>query len=325
VRRHIGGLAERGAQHGWTRRRPDGVGGKRIGGVEVWTILGGGDAQPVHGAKGSDVISPDRGGSAVGGPVLLDLDQGVARIVLNRPDQANAIDSTLGHAFAAVVDRVAADPTLRAVLLTGKGRMFCGGGDITEMKANAGALAQLMNRWVTSLHAAVLKIAALPIPVVCALNGPFAGGGVGLALCGDIVIAAESAKLRGGYTAIGLTPDMGTSFFLTRRAGPARAKELLLLNRSLSARECLEWGLVNAVYSDELLATEATALARRLANGATASFGRIKRLVDGAGGRSLDDHLDAERDCMMLSARTQDAQEGIAAFIEKRAARFLGK
>jgi 2-(1,2-epoxy-1,2-dihydrophenyl)acetyl-CoA isomerase len=160
---------------------------------------------------------------------------------------------------------------------------------------------------------------------VCALNGPFAGGGIGLALCGDVVLAAESAKLRGGYSGVGLSPDIGTSWFLSRRAGPAHAKEILLLERTLTARECLEWGIVNAVHPDDRLAAEAEALARRLADGATGSFGRVKQLVDGASGRSLAEQLAVERDEMILSGRTDDAREGVAAFLEKRPARFTGK
>lgn len=258
-------------------------------------------------------------------PVLYQSSGAIARIVLNRPDHANAIDVGLARAFTAAVDALAAETTVRAVLLTGTGRMFCGGGDIAAMSASGGRLDQLVGELIGALNPAVLKLATLPIPVVCALNGPFAGGGIGLALCGDVIVAAESAKLRGGYSGIGLTPDVGASWFLARRAGPARARELLLLNRTLTARECLEWGIVNAVHPDERLASEADALVRRLAEGATASFARIKRLVDAAGERPLEAHLAAERSEMVLSARTEDAREGVAAFLEKRPARFVGR
>lgn len=258
-------------------------------------------------------------------PVLIQSHGPVARIVLNRPDDANAIDLPLARAFVAAVDAVAADPTVRAVLLTGTGRMFCAGGDLRSMSASGASLSPFLGELIGVLNPAVLKLATLPVPVVCALNGPFAGGGIGLALCGDVVLAAESAKLRGGYSGVGLSPDIGTSWFLSRRAGPARAKEILLLERTLTARECLEWGIVNAVHPDDRLAAEADALARRLAAGASGSFGRVKQLVDGASGRSLAEQLAVERDEMILSGRTADAREGVAAFLEKRPARFTGK
>jgi 2-(1,2-epoxy-1,2-dihydrophenyl)acetyl-CoA isomerase len=258
-------------------------------------------------------------------PVLYQSSGAVARIVLNRPDDANAIDALLARAFVAAVDAALGDASVRAILLTGAGRMFCGGGDIAAMSAAGGRLDVFLAGLIGSLNPAILRLATSPVPVVCAVNGPFAGGGIGLALCGDLVLAAESAKLRGGYTGIGLSPDVGASWFLTRRAGPARAKELLLTNRTLTARECLEWGIVNAVHPDDRLAEEADALARRLAEGATGALGRVKRLVDGAGGRSLEEHLAVERDGMIVSGRTEDAGEGVAAFLGKRPARFTGR
>jgi 2-(1,2-epoxy-1,2-dihydrophenyl)acetyl-CoA isomerase len=165
----------------------------------------------------------------------------------------------------------------------------------------------------------------LPVPVVSVVQGPVAGGGIGLALAADVVLAGEAIRLRGGYTGIGLTPDLGASWLLARRAGPARAKAIFLHNRTLAARECLEWGIVDAVHPDALLAAEAEALARRLADGATAALGRAKRLVDGAASRTLDEHLALEREAMVRSAGTADAREGVAAFLEKRPPRFTGR
>lgn len=257
--------------------------------------------------------------------VLCEVREGVARIVLNRPEAGNAFDEAQAAALMAAVERAASDAGVRAVLVTGAGKMFCAGGDIALMSASAARLPELLEGMVGLLGAAVLKLATLPVPVVTALNGPVGGGGVGLALCADLVLAGESMKLRTGYSAIGLTPDMGASFFLAHRAGAGRAKELLLLNRALSARECLEWGIVNAVHPDERLGSEADALARRLASAATASLGRIKRLVDAAAGRALEAHLAAELESMIASARTADAREGLGAFVEKRAPRFSGR
>jgi 2-(1,2-epoxy-1,2-dihydrophenyl)acetyl-CoA isomerase len=172
------------------------------------------------------------------------------------------------------------------------------------------------------LHTALYKLATLPVPVVSAVNGPVGGGGIGLALCADIVLAAESMKLRGGYSAIGLTPDAGSSWFLTRRVGAMRAKQLFFTNGALSARQCLEMGIVSEVVPDAGLPARADALAEALAHGATGALGRIKQLVDGAHERTLRVQLDLEHSLMVESAASAHAAEGIAAFIDRRAPRF---
>jgi 2-(1,2-epoxy-1,2-dihydrophenyl)acetyl-CoA isomerase len=256
--------------------------------------------------------------------VLCEIADGLGTITLNRPDKGNAVDLMLAKALSAAIDEVARDPSVRAVLLTGNGKAFCVGGDIGAMRETDN-LPALMEALIGPLNEAVHKLTTLPVPVISALNGPIGGGGVGLALCADMVLAAESMKLRGGYSAIGLTPDIGSSWFLTHRAGPARAKEILSLNRPLSAAQCLEWGIVNAVYPDARLRDEARQIARQLANSATLSLQRIKHLVDGVAHRTLDEHLALELDYMIASAHSEDGREGIAAFIEKRAPRFKGQ
>jgi 2-(1,2-epoxy-1,2-dihydrophenyl)acetyl-CoA isomerase len=261
--------------------------------------------------------------------VLYELRDGVATITLNRPGAGNAIDRALGAAFADIIDLLAAQVsaaqvTLRAVLLTGGGDRFCVGGDISEM-LQAVSLPGLMEASIPRLHAAMARLAALPCPIVTAINGPVGGGGIGLALCGDIVLAARSMKLRGGYSAIGLSPDLGASWYLARRAGAAQAKRILFLNQPVGAEECLALGLVDAVYPDERLAAEAQALTARLAAGATASFGRIKELVDGTGLRTFEEQLALEAHHMVASAGSDDAGEGVRAFVEKRNPAFQGR
>jgi 2-(1,2-epoxy-1,2-dihydrophenyl)acetyl-CoA isomerase len=258
-------------------------------------------------------------------PVSYELSEGIARIVLDRPDQGNALDVAMKDALAAVVDRAGRDHGVRVVLLSAAGKMFCAGGDIAAMRSAGPDLSRWIDGMAGALGDLVLAITRLPVPVVSVVQGPVAGGGIGLALAADVVLAGESMRLRGGYTGIGLTPDLGTSWFLARRAGPARAKEILFHNRALTARECLDWGIVSAVHPDQLLAAEAEALARRLAGGATQSLGRTKALVDGALGRTLEEHLVRERESMVASGGTADAAEGVAAFLEKRAAKFRGK
>jgi 2-(1,2-epoxy-1,2-dihydrophenyl)acetyl-CoA isomerase len=258
-------------------------------------------------------------------PVTCEVSGGVARIVLDRAEQGNALDLGMKDGLAAAVARVRGDRAVRAVLLSAAGKAFCVGGDIAGMREAGRELPAWIGAMAGALGDSVRALAELPVPVVSVVQGAVAGGGIGLALCADVVLAGEAMRLRGGYTAIGLTPDLGASWFLTRRAGVARAKEILLQNRALTARECLGVGIVDAVHPDALLGAEAEALARRLAEGATAALGRAKALVDGAAGRSLEAHLAEERAGMVASAATDDAREGIAAFLEKRPPRFTGR
>jgi len=172
------------------------------------------------------------------------------------------------------------------------------------------------------VHAAMVVLRSFSFPVVCALNGAVGGGGIGLGLCGDLVLASSSMKLRGGYSAIGLTPDVGGSWFITRRAGAARAKEVFLTNRPFSAEECLRIGLVDAVHPDDELQAAALKLAHQLANGPAAAQARIKSLIDHASHRTLQQQLEAERDSIYTAGESADGKEGVRAFIEKRAPKF---
>lgn len=254
--------------------------------------------------------------------VLLETRQHVAVITLNRPEQANVLDAETSTGFIEAVASVAADPSLRAVLLRGSGRYFCAGGDIRRFVAAETELAQSLDERIPLLNKAILTLATLPIPVVSELNGPIGGGGIGLALCADIVLAAESMKLRGGYSAIGLTPDVGVSWFLTRLVGPMLAKRILFTNESMTARQCLDAGIVAQVFPDHELEAAAWTLVESLSRSATGSLGRIKSLVNDATQHSLSEQLAREHRCMVESGATADAREGVRAFMEKRAAQF---
>lgn len=226
----------------------------------------------------------------------------------------------MSAALTSAIQVVADDQTVRAVLLRARGKCFCAGGDISEFVESLDDLSGLLDRQIPPLHQAIYKLATLPVPVVSALNGPIGGGGIGLALCADIVIAAQSMKLRGGYSAIGLTPDVGASWFLTRRVGAARAKEIFFTNAPLSSNDCLRLGVVSQVCADDELDACAVALVESLARASTASLARTKVLVDGAAERSLLEHLDLEHRFMVESGRSPDAIEGITAFQQKKAA-----
>lgn len=260
---------------------------------------------------------------SVESPVLWSVENGVGRITLNRPERANAVGLASSRALAAAIDAVVAAAP-RVVVLTGRGPRFCAGGDIDEFVADQENMARLIEEILAPLHPALLRLANLPAPVITAVNGPVGGAGIALALCGDIVLAADSMKLRAGYSAIGLTPDAGASWFLSRRVGASKAKEIFFLNDVLSAEDCLRLGIVNAVHPAAELEQRTQAVVDRLLAGAGGAFARIKILCDGAGRRDLADQLALEQQMMVASAASADAREGVRAFSEKRAPTFGG-
>jgi 2-(1,2-epoxy-1,2-dihydrophenyl)acetyl-CoA isomerase len=255
-------------------------------------------------------------------PALLEFSDGIATLTLNRPDRANVLDEEMGTTLISLVDEVRSRPDLRALLITGRGRHFCAGGDIQAFVKAGHDMGRVLGQTIPPLHSMITKIVELPVPVVTALNGSVGGGGIGLAFCADIVIGAESMKLRGGYSALGLTPDLGASWFLGRLIGPMRTKHLLFTNEPWNALECLSAGLIAQVVADEQLPVAARALVQSLANGASGSLARIKSLADGAVFRNLHEQLELECRYMVESGDSADAMEGARAFTEKRPPRF---
>ena len=247
----------------------------------------------------------------------------IGRIVLKRPEHANALSSASAQALVRAIDEVLARKP-RVILLTGEGRTFCAGGDIDEFVAAGEKLPGLVSEILDGLHPALLRLAANPAPLVVAVNGPAGGAGVGLALCGDFVLAAASMKLRTGYAAIGLSPDAGASYFLSRRVGPVRAQQWLMLSDAIDSQRCLACGAVDAVHPDAELAAASEALVARLLGGARASFAGIKALCGGAPGRPIEEHFAMEQKLLHERAGSADAREGVAAFIAKRPPRFTG-
>ena len=246
---------------------------------------------------------------------------GVGHIVLDRPERANALCLSLARQLVTAIER-AGKADVGAVLLSAQGKQFCAGGDINEFVAHRDELDALIVAMLDIVHPAIHRLATLPVPVVSAVQGPVGGAGIAVALCADIVLASSAMKLRGGYSAIGLSPDLGASYYLARRAGAARAKFILMTNRPVSAEECLRLGLVDEVHAPDALMPAAQALAEQLAAGATGSLGGIKRLCDAAAHHELRAHLDAEREALLRCARSADGREGVLAFVEKRAPEF---
>lgn len=249
---------------------------------------------------------------------------GIGRIVLKRPEQANAISRAASRSLVRAIHEVL-DRQPRVVLLTAQGRIFCAGGDINEFAAAGAALDALVDDVLTPLHPALYRLATAPLPVISVINGPVAGAGIGLALCADFVLGSKSMKLRTGYAAIGLSPDAGASYFLARRVGALRAQQWLMLSESIDAERCLQNGVIDALHSEAELEAAAEALAQRLARSANASLAGIKMLCSGLPGRDLQAHLALEQQQLVERAASVDGQEGVRAFLEKRPPRFIGK
>ena len=247
-------------------------------------------------------------------------DGAVLMITLNRPDVLNAFDQAMHQALtSALAD--AADRAVRAVVITGAGRGFCVGQDLAEFGEMPDVADSLRERY----HPTVRAIRELEKPVIAAVNGPAAGAGMSLACTCDIRIVADTATFVPAFINIGLVPDGGGTFFVTRLLGYPRAFEWLCSGRRLSAAEAHAWGLVSEVVEAEGLAARAAALADELAALPTRAIGMTKRLLDRAEGASLDEQLEREAQLQSAATQTEDFREGVAAFLEKRQPEFKGR
>jgi 2-(1,2-epoxy-1,2-dihydrophenyl)acetyl-CoA isomerase len=256
--------------------------------------------------------------------LLFDLRDGVARITLNRPEAANSLNEALARDFMHAMLRCDEDPAVRAVVLTGAGRMFCAGGDLKSFAAQGENLPAHLKEVTTYFHAGISRMARMDAPVVAAVNGAAAGAGMSLACACDLVVAGESARFTMAYTRAGLTPDGSSTYFLPRIVGLKRALELTLTNRLLSAREAQDWGIVARVVADTDLLDEAATMAAELAAGPTKALGMAKRLLHTGWNESLETQMEHESQGIAAMAHTADGREGIDAFLNKRAPAFRG-
>ena len=251
--------------------------------------------------------------------------EGVAHLTLNRPDAANSITVELARDLMYATLRCDEDPAVRAVVLAGAGRMFCGGGDLKTFAGKGAELPHYLKEVTTFLHAAVSRLTRMNAPVIAAVHGSAAGAGMSLACAADIVLAAEGAKFTMAYTRAGLTPDGSSTYFLSRIVGLRRALDLALTSRVLSAAEALALGIVTRVVPAARLLDEARALAAELAAGPTQALGATKRLLHAGWNDTLETQMELETRVIADIARTHDAHEGIAAFVAKRPPRFTGR
>lgn len=258
--------------------------------------------------------------------LLASLDAGVLTLTLNRPEKLNAFNPELHQALRQALERAAEEAEVRAVILTGAGRGFCAGQDLSERDVSAGAAPiDLSVSLGSHYNPLVRRLRALPKPIVCAVNGVAAGAGANIALACDIVLAARSARFVQAFSRIGLVPDSGGTYFLPRLVGMARAMGLALLAESLSAEQAEQWGLIWKAVDDDRLAAEAGSLAARLARGPTKGYGLLKRALHASSSNSLDAQLDLERDLQREAGLSEDYREGVTAFKEKREPAFKGK
>ena len=248
----------------------------------------------------------------------------VATITLNRPEAFNAFNLKLGHEIFDAALEVDEDPGVRCVVITGAGKAFCAGGDVKEFVDNLGRIGAHVKELTTYLHGAVSRLARSDKPVIVGVNGIAAGGGFALALTGDIVIAAESARFTMAYSKIAATPDGSSTYFLPRLVGLRRALDLYLTNRVLSAKEALEWGLVTRVAPDAEFRSAVDALARELALGPTKAYGAAKRLFHQSTWESLETQMELETQAIARSGHTADFREGVTAFAAKKTPTFTG-
>ncbi len=258
--------------------------------------------------------------------ILVDKSEQIARITLNRPEALNAINDKMGEELNAVLKEIERDGKTRCLVITGAGRAFCAGEDVSGLKERYGGSSQpsLGEHLRKKYHPLIQRIRNMEKPIIGRLNGIAAGSGASLALACDIRIASEEAGLKQAFIGVGLVPDSGSSYFLTRLIGPGRALELIMTGRTVNAKEAATMGLVHKVVPAGELDKTVDELAEQLASGPTKALGLSKRVVNRVTNLELPDALEYEAAHQDIAGRTQDHLEAVRAFLEKRKPKFSG-
>lgn len=255
--------------------------------------------------------------------IRLENEAGVALITLDRPEKLNSFTAEMHRELGSALEQVAGDAEARVLVLTGSGRAFCAGQDLSEDSvAPGGDFGRILEERYNPM---IRAIRGLKKPVIAAVNGVAAGAGANLALAADITLAARSANFIQAFSKVGLIPDSGGTYFLPRQIGRARAMGLALLGEPVSGEQAEAWGLIWKCVDDDRLMDEVMSLARRLAEGPTKAFALIKQAINSAEAHSLDQQLDLERDLQRVAGASDDYREGMRAFLEKRAPHFTGR
>ncbi|HEV2565666.1 MAG TPA: 2-(1,2-epoxy-1,2-dihydrophenyl)acetyl-CoA isomerase PaaG [Microvirga sp.] len=257
--------------------------------------------------------------------VIAEHREGYRVLTLNRPDRLNSFNEAMHAALMSALLDAESDETCRALVLTGAGRGFCAGQDLSDRVFSPDQVPDLSATLERLYNPLVRKLRALQMPVICAVNGVAAGAGANIALACDIVLAARSAKFIQAFAKLGLVPDSGGTWFLPRLVGPARARALALLAEPVSAEQAEAWGMIWKAVEDAGLMNEAHRLAARFAMQPTVGLGLIKQALDASETNDLDRQLDLERDLQGQAGRTPDYIEGVTAFFEKRQPKFTGR
>ncbi|HQQ73662.1 MAG TPA: enoyl-CoA hydratase/isomerase family protein [Pseudomonadales bacterium] len=257
--------------------------------------------------------------------LLFDISDNIAHITLNRVESANSMNMDMGRELLHVTTRCEQDDSIRAVILTGAGQFFSAGGDLKAFSGFGDAISERLQELTDYLHASISALTRMRAPVVVAVNGAAVGAGFSLAMAGDVVLAADTAKFAMAYTSAGLSPDGGASYFLPRLVGLRRAQELIIGNRKLSAAEALDWGLITRVCPADQLMHEAQAMAKQLANSATQAIGTVKQQLLVSFDNTPEAQMALEGKAIAQLAASHDGQEGIQAFLGKRRPMFTGK
>ena len=258
--------------------------------------------------------------------ILFSIENGAARLTLNRPDRLNSFTVHMHGEIAEALDRIEADKSVRTLLITGAGRGFCAGQDLNDRAVTADSGPPDLGESVEKRYNPLIRrLTSLPMPVVAAVNGVAAGAGASLAFAADIVIAAKSAKFIMSFANIGLVPDSGSSWALPRLAGQARALGMALTGEPLPAEQAAEWGLIWKCVEDDKLAEDANAMIAKFAAAPTRGLAETKKLIRTAFTRTLDAQLDLECEQMRALGRSEDYREGVDAFLNKRKPSFTGR
>lgn len=257
--------------------------------------------------------------------VRLSVADGIARLTLNRPERMNTIDLGVARLLGDAALQLSRTPDVRVVVLSGAGKAFCGGGDLKSFADFGEDLAGHLREVTTHLHAAMTVLARLDAPIVAAVRGSAAGAGLGLVCAADLVIATASTKFAFAYSALGFTPDGGTSWNLPRLVGLRKAQELALTNKVIDATEAERIGIVTTVVGDDDLDASVEEVVTRLATAPTHALGVTKRLLRTTYDVSYEERLAVESAELSHSAGTPDGREGLAAFLEKRPPSFKGR